>query len=197
MEEHVRFADEHRPELLALEKGIAAGKQDIRRVKGEYLPQVAGTVDYTNTANGGSAVSDGWTMTLGAQVDLYAGGKRKHELVESRARSSKLEHQMADIKRLIELDVRQARIQVENAVSQIKTEQGNVELGKEGLRLAQLRFQEGVGTQTETLDADLALTGAESKLAQALRDYAVAHAALDKALGKGAMRESSKSDAKK
>lgn len=188
MEDHVRFAYEHRPEVLALERGLAAADQDTRRVKGQYKPQVAGQIDYTNTDNAGAAVQDGWKFMVGAEIDIYAGGRRKHEVVESKANKSKLEHQLEDIKHLIELDVRQTRIQVDNAISQIQSEQGNVELGKEGLRLAELRFQEGVGTQAETLDADLALSSAESKLAQALHDYSVAHAALDKALGTGQMR---------
>ena len=47
--------------------------------------------------------------------------------------------------------------------------------------LLEIFTHEGVGTQTEMLDAELALTQAKTKLVQALRDYAVANASLDKA----------------
>jgi outer membrane protein TolC len=46
-----------------------------------------------------------------------------------------------------------------------------------------LRFEEGVGTQSETLDAELALTNAQTGLARAVHEYAVARAALERAVG--------------
>jgi len=95
-----------------------------------------------------------------------------------------LEYQREDVARLVELDVRQAALRVQESIAKIRAEKGTVALAEEGLRMAQLRFQEGVGTQVETLDAALALTGARTQLVRALRDYAVAVAALDKALGR-------------
>jgi outer membrane protein TolC len=68
-------------------------------------------------------------------------------------------------------------------MAKVDSERGTVELATEGLRLAELRFQEGVGTQSEVLDAELALTNAETSLIQALREYAVANASLEKAAG--------------
>jgi outer membrane protein TolC len=173
-----------RPELLALEKAIAAADQNVRRTKGEYLPRVAATVDWSNMSGGGSMAPDGWTFAIGAEWELYAGGRRKHDVLESKAQKSGLEHQLEDVRRLIELDVRAAYIQMEDAVARIRQEKGTVELGREGLRLSQLRFQEGVGTQVETLDAQLALTNAETMLVKAVHDYAVAHAAIERAVAR-------------
>ena len=92
-------------------------------------------------------------------------------------------HVIEDLRQLVELDVRRAWIELQDALAKIQSERGNVALAQEGLRLAVVRFQEEVGTQAETLDAELALTNAETSLAVALHDYAVAHAALEKAAG--------------
>ena len=70
-----------------------------------------------------------------------------------------------------------------NAMAKIQQERATVTLAQEGLRLAELRFNEGVGIQSETLDAELALTNAQTQLVQALRDYAVANAAIERATG--------------
>jgi len=180
-EELIRLALEHRPELLALRKGLGAAKEDIVRRKGSFKPRAAANAEWTNTDGGGTAAPDGWTFSIGAEWDLYVGGRRKHEVAEAKARVRGLEHQIQDVERLIELDVRRSIIQINDAAAKIRSEQGNVELGREGLRLAELRFQEGVGTQAETLDAELALTAAESSLVRALHDYAVAHASLKRA----------------
>jgi len=176
-------AYENRPELLALDRGILAAQQNVRRAKGQFRPRAAATADWSNTDGGGSLMPDGWTFGLGIEWDIYTGGRRKHEVAEAKAQLSKLEHQRDDVRRLIELDARRSYILMEDALAKIREEKGTVELGREGRRLAQLRFQEGVGTQTETLDAELALTAAETALVRALNEYAVALAAIEKATG--------------
>ena len=176
-------AHENRPEIRVLQSAVQAADQDLRRIKGQYLPQVGATAAYSNTEGGGLSVPDGWTFTLGAEMEIVAGGRRKYERREARANIDSLHHQLADLERLIDLDVTQAHIQLRDAMALVESTRGTVELGREGLRLAELRFQEGVGTQSETLDAELALTNAETSLVQALRNFAVANASIERATG--------------
>ncbi len=176
-------AYEQRPEVKALQQAILAAEENLRRVKGEYKPKIGLNADYKNTQGGGVSIQDGWTFSVGAQWELLAGGRRRFERVESQAQIDNLKHQLADVEKLIELDVTRAHIQIQDAMAKVQSEKGTVELAQEGLRLAELRFKEGVGTQTEVLQAELALTSAETKLIQALRDYAVASASLERAVG--------------
>lgn len=152
-------------------------------MNGQYKPQVAATAGYSDTHGGSFSVADGWTLTVGAEWELYSGGRRHFERAESKAQIEKLRHELLDLEHIVELDVTQSYIQLQDAMVKIPSEQGTVELAREGLRLAQLRFKEGVGTPSETLDAELALTSAETNLVQALRDYAVANASLERATG--------------
>ena len=184
----VTFANAHRPEILALKKGIDAGKEDVKRVRGEYKPSVGGNIQWQNVDNGGLTQPDGWTFSVGGQWDIVTGGKRRYERIESKARLNSLAHQLQDLEALVELDVKAAQIQIQDAMARVSSERGTRELAKEGLRLAELRFQEGAGTQTETLDAELALTSADTALVQALRDYAVANSSLERAIGKSWVR---------
>lgn len=174
---------ELRPEVRALHAGIGAGEEGVTAAKGSYKPQVGGSAQWQNTHKGGALAPDGWTYTLGAQWDIYAGGRRKHELAEARASLSSLRHQLEDVENLVRLDVKQAYIGLYNAMAQIVSEYETVQLAREGLRLANLRFTEGVGTQVEELDAELALTNAQVGLARAFHDYAVARAALERSVG--------------
>ncbi len=186
---YVAEAVTNRPEILALHKAIEAAKQQVRGARGQYLPTVGLQAEYSNTDEGGLATPDGWTFGLGAQYDIYVGGKRKYDVLEARSRVTSLEHQLADLERLVELDVTQAHISIQDAMAKMESERGTVSLAQEGLRLAELRFQEGVGTQSEILDAELALTNAQSSLFQALREYAVANASLERAMGASWWRE--------
>lgn len=180
-------AIEWRPESRALSLAIQAGKSEHRRVVGQYIPRVGFQGDFTNIDGAGSFSIEGWSFTLGIEWDIFSGNKRKHDKAEARARLNGIEHQLEDITALIETEVQQAYIQVQDAIARIKSEQGNVRLAEEGQRLARLRFKEGIAIQADVLDAELALTNAQTQLVLALREYGVAHAALDKATGRSWM----------
>lgn len=193
LEESMKIASEVRPELVALDKAILAAQKNVRGQKGQYLPRAAATADWNNYDGAGSYQPDGWNFALGVELDIYAGGRRKAQVSEAQAQLRSLEHQRQQASRVVEFDVRQSYIRMEDAEAKSLSEKGTVELGREGLRLAQLRFQEGVGTQGETLDAELALTSAEVSLLKALREYVVARAALEKALGESLLAEAPES----
>jgi len=173
-----------RPELRALEEAAGAAAENVRRAKGEYKPNVAAEAKWSSVDGGAGLYPDGLSVSVGADWDVFTGGRRRHAMAEARADRERVAHEIDDVRRLVELDVRRAYIQVRNAIATIRRDRGTVELGREGQRLAELRFKEGVGTQAETLDAELALTQAETSLVQALRDYALAQAALRRALGR-------------
>ncbi len=173
-----------RPEVLAMKSAVAASKQDIRRVKGQYRPSVAATVEWTNLVDAGSFVLDGWTGSVAVQWELFTGRRRKYEKREAEARHRSLESQLDRLYLAVEFDVRQAYIRVQNAIAKMSRESANVEVANESLRLTSLRFREGLGTQADLLDAQLALTLAETQLVQGTRDFAVAHAELERATGR-------------
>ncbi len=183
LESLVNQAYENRPELHALSRTIDAGEQDLRGIRGSYKPQIAFTGEYQEVTDAPTN-PDGWLFTIAAEWEIAAGGRRKAERAERKATIRGLEAQYEDLRQLVELEVTQARIQIEDAIAKTARERGTVELALEGMRMAELRFQEGVGTQSDILDADLALTNAESSLVQALRNFAVANAALERAIGK-------------
>lgn len=176
-------AFEQRAELKALDAGRAAARQEVIARRGQYRPTATAAVAWQEIEGGPPLAPDGLVVSVGAEWELYAGGRRRAEIAEAEARARNLDHQRAELLQLVELDVRQAHARVHEAIEKIRAEKGMVALAEEGLRLAELRFAEGAGTQSETMNAALALTQARTALLQALRDYAVAIAALDKATG--------------
>jgi len=172
-----------RPEINALDKALQASEMNLKRAKGQYMPQVAGNVEWTNNDGGSLESQNGWTFAGGVQYDIYAGGRRKGEVMQAKSQLNNLQHQRTQLSQLVEFDVQRAYIQLQDSLAKIREDRGTVELARESRRLAELRFQEGVGTQLEVLDAELALTQAETKLVQDFRDYATARAALDQAIG--------------
>ncbi len=66
----------------------------------------------------------------------------------------------------------------------MKPEPPSAALAAESVRLSKIRYQEGIGTQTEILDTELEQTRAKAALVKAVRDYHVARAALTRAVGR-------------
>jgi len=176
-------AQTNRAEILALEKGIEAAEQNIRMKKADYKPRAAASAQWQEGVGTGTLQPNGFSAQAGLEWQLYGGGKRKFAVAEAESQVRSLQKQREDVLRLVEMDVRQASLRVNESIEKIRRDKGTVALAEEGFRLAQVRFAEGVSTQTEVLDAELARSQAKTKLVQALRDYAVAGAALKKATG--------------
>jgi OMF family outer membrane factor len=71
---------------------------------------------------------------------------------------------------------------LQSNLENVQTANTAVEQSREALRLARLRFQAGVGTQTEVIDAENDLTRAEGQRVQAILNYNRALASLQRAI---------------
>ena len=98
--------------------------------------------------------------------------------------STRAKANVRDTELTIWQQVEQAYVNLISAEEQIGAAQKAVESAQENFRLSQGRFDAGVGTIIELTDAQLALTQAQSTQAQALTDYRLAIAQLERNLGR-------------
>ena len=91
--------------------------------------------------------------------------------------------ELDDTGRRIELEVRTAYSNFIEADEVLKSQEKVLEEAEEALRLARARSEAGTGTQLDVLSAQTALTEARTTQIQALRDYSVARARLERAIG--------------
>jgi outer membrane protein TolC len=84
---------------------------------------------------------------------------------------------------IVELHVRTAWSDVRTARAVLDAQADNVAKGERALELAQIRYNEGDGTQIDVLNAQTALTEAHGSFVDALRNYSVARASLLRATG--------------
>jgi len=79
--------------------------------------------------------------------------------------------------------VRQAFLNLQAAREELAGADALVAQANEALRIALVRFQSGVGTNLEVISAQATSSQAEAERAQALFNYSVARAALERAVG--------------
>ena len=105
------------------------------------------------------------------------------KVMQAKALHQKSKTDIEDRSRQIELDVRTAYSTFLEAREVLDSQQKVQEEADEALRLARARADAGTGTQLDVLDAENSLTQARTTQIQALHDYAVARARLERAIG--------------
>jgi outer membrane protein TolC len=122
---------------------------------------------------GANFVSD-WTVTLGLQVPLFTGGRIGGEVASARANLTQAQLRLQQSRELAEVDARNAAIQLEAAEAGWQASAGTVEQAARAYQIAELRYREGISTQTELLDSRIQLQQAQASRARAARDLQVA-----------------------
>jgi outer membrane protein TolC len=125
-----------------------------------------------------------WELNLNLTWSIFDGGNRIARWREARANLDAAQARIRASEFDIIRDVEQALLTVTEASERIDAAQTAVASAQENFRLAQGRFDAGVGTILELTDAQLALTQAQNTEAQALADYRIALYRLDRARGR-------------
>ena len=183
----VARAVQARPEFAELAARKAAALAGIRLAESGGKPNVAvqATGSYSNSSGlfAGSSGATSWSVTLAATLNLYDGGITRERVREARLRLEQLQALEAQQKQGVELEVRQAYLNLQSAAEELAGADALITQAQEALRIANVRFQAGVGTNLEALNAQTAASQAEASKAQALFTYNLARAALERAVG--------------
>ncbi|MGH8629946.1 MAG: TolC family protein, partial [Burkholderiales bacterium] len=102
---------------------------------------------------------------------------------EAQLRLQQLQATELQQKQLVELEVRQAFLNLQSAAEELAGADALVAQAQEALRIANVRFQSGVGTNLEVLNAQTSASQAEASRVQALFNYNLARATLERAVG--------------
>jgi len=125
----------------------------------------------------------GYGVGIQMQLALFDGGNARASAARQEALAATAEAQYANQKDIIRLEVETAYINLKANETNITTARTAVTQATEGLRLARLRFQAGVGTQQEVTSAETNLTQAQGNLLAAILNYNRSLAVLKRAVG--------------
>jgi OMF family outer membrane factor len=150
--------------------------------------QIQRSITAATAFSSGTRNSDGYSIALQARLPLFDGGA-----TNARIQQREKDREIAEAR--FSQNRSQIRFQVEQAYSTLQAQQANiatteqaVRQAEEALRLAVLRFQAGVGTQTERINAEAELTRARGNRLSAIISYNLALAQLRRAISNVAYR---------
>lgn len=172
-----------RPELLSLAASYRAGEASVLAARRSYFPVLSGTADYTYRGQEFPLVWN-WDVGLNLTFPLFSGYALKSQVAEARANLTTIEANQESLRQNILLEVRQSYLNLLEAAERVGLSELVVRQAEENLALANGRFQAGVATSVERTDAQVSLTNAKTSHIQALYDYKVDEARLEKAMGR-------------
>ena len=104
-----------------------------------------------------SALEPKWAVGIQASINIFNGLKDYSKLQNAEHLEEELKYLQADTQQKINLLVNKNFRDVENASEKYDKIKTNIELAKENLRLNEKRFETGLGTSLEVIDAQLSL----------------------------------------
>ena len=126
----------------------------------------------------------GGSYTAGGllQWDIWDGKLTRAKVNEATANLEAAREEQRKIRLAIDLEVEQARLELQSANERLQVTQQVVEQARESVELTRARFEQGLALATQLIDAETALLTARVRRAQAQADQHIAVAALRKAL---------------
>ncbi len=103
---------------------------------------------------------------------------------QSRSAAKQTEFQLDDFVKGVKLEIQRGYLKLKAARTSLASQQGNVKAAEEGLRVSIVQFRGGIIDNTKLIEANVQLITARTLYVQALHDYQVARAELNRAMGK-------------
>ncbi|HEU5169712.1 MAG TPA: TolC family protein [Gemmatimonadales bacterium] len=172
------------PDLRAPVRQAAAAVESQRGLlgaaKGERWPSLNVTSSFAQLAYPSDAfpgtddfLTD-WTVGVGLSVPLFSGGRVGGAVAVAKANLRDAELRLQQTREAAQVDARSTLLELEAARAAVLASEGTVEQATRAYRIAELRYREGLSTQTELLDSRLQLQQAQANRARDARDLEVA-----------------------
>lgn len=189
LEESLTKAIINRPEISQLKYQKQMAGEMVKLARASNLPSLAIAGTYNFWADRFNFQKDNWqsyyAVNLVLTLPLFNGFAASARVAQSKAMIKEIELTQKGLKEMIRFEVRQAILNLTEAKESLLSQEKNVEQAQESLRIAELNFSEGLATTLDVSSVQAALTQAKTNYSQALYDYVVSLAQLDKAMGVG------------
>jgi outer membrane protein TolC len=183
----IEMGKERRPFLKQARANVLNQLQQVRAAAGQYLPTITttGGGEWVSSPINSSwhDISKGWLATVQGSLPIWDSGAIAGQVIQQRALFSEAKITYDDDVRQVELEIQQAYSNLQQNEELVTSQEKNVELADEALRLAKARLDAGAGVQLDVLNATVQLLQAQSTRLQALFGYNSSLAEFDRATG--------------
>lgn len=187
------FQYSNRIEYSTLEINRSLVEYDIKNTKSQYLPSLDLFGNYgssygTSTANSLIQFGPNWrslgSVGIRASMPIFDGFRKSKVIQQKKAKLTQIDNSLELTKSQIDLQQVQASMTFESNLETLRTQKQNMDLSKEVYDVAVIKYQQGVGSNLEVIDADAAYKEAQTNYYAALYDTLISSVELEKSYGK-------------
>lgn len=183
-----------RIEYSILQTNTLLAEMEMKNNKSQYLP----SLDFSFSWGMNAGVSDFSKMSelsnrrvwpeyrlagLTLKMPIFDGLYKGKKIQQNKIKIQQLDYQRKMLENSIHMEVNQMRKSLAINLDQLKSQEENSKLAASVYNQTKIKYQEGVGTNLEVIDADNAYKQAQSNYFNALYDALIAHVDYQKALG--------------
>jgi len=172
-----------RPEFVSADQQVRAQELTIASVRGAYFPSLGASFAFSDNGPRLDSLTWNWTAQATLQWNLFQGFLTNSQMHEARANLIVFQTQRDILRQQVRLEVEQDRLALLGAKEVLSAAEEALTNARIRLRLAERRYQTGVGSVIELSDAQVAATAAAAQEVGARFNLAIARAQLLKAIG--------------
>jgi outer membrane protein len=175
-----RFDAASRAPVRQLEQSVVAQEGLLRAARAEWFPQVQIVSGYQRLYFPNELFPDfgqarqNWTVGVQTTFPIFSAGRLRGNTLVAQANLEETRQRLTQTRELTELDTRIAMTQLEQAQAAYIASAGTAEQAKRALDIDQLRYSEGISTQTDLAQSRILFEQATANRAVAARNLAVA-----------------------
>lgn len=184
--EYIEAARACRPEMVQARELVDISRLGVKVASAEYWPSLDAVAawDWQSASDNltlSENSSSSWTAGLRLSFPIFDGFRRRGTVGERKAQFTQARLGLRQAEDNITLEVESAYDRLIQAKKAVDIQGSTIAAAEEGLKIANLRYESGVGTQLEVLSAQAALTDARRIQAEALYSFRAARAGLERA----------------
>ncbi len=165
---------------------------DLKNNQVKYIPKLSafatvGANVATNDRSEYTNFNDRWLdyglFGVRLNIPVFDGLRKSFIVQQNRVQLAKIDNQFIQLKNSIDLEVAQARGDFASSLENLEAQQENMKLAEEVYDVTRIKYQEGVGSNLEVVDAESSFKEAQTNYFSALYDALIAKVDVEKALG--------------
>ncbi|MDT8340582.1 MAG: efflux RND transporter permease subunit [Longimicrobiales bacterium] len=178
-----------RPDLRSQELRVELQDASVSAEKRSLFPTLSLNASFLRRASSNDFLpperdfSQSLATGLVFSLPLFDGRERSGRIQQAEAARTRERFRLSQQREEVRLEVLEAHRSLAAARERIDASRSNVGRAERALEIAQVRFANGLGTQLELNDAELAVTQARTNAVQALYAYNLAMTRLRRAMG--------------
>lgn len=183
LEQWVLRAVQNRPDLKQMELKKEIVKKEVDKAKSEYMPGLYLSGNYEINSEDFTETANNYSVGAVLQFNLFSGFHTKSRVEKARYDLNTICELIRRLKLNVQVETRKAFLDAQSCWEQIDVAASAIDQAEEALRIIRDRYETGLFTMVQLLDAETALEESRLNYFRSIHDYRVAMANLGFAAG--------------